>query len=287
MSFPYYENWNKFEDEDEYSRPNKDLDKNGILKTDDDAVDEYMGHHHNHEEEREFFNLPEHDKMKICEDHRLMGNFLFQEGLIPKACEQYQLALSYYEYCFPDRVEEQKLLETVQYACQCNISLCYLRLNYNRQAYESASFAIDSNKNNNPKGYFRRAQANRALDNYEAALSDLSIAKDLCPDNMAIQKEMIALKRQSSNAHRMQGIMAKNALETTHKTRSSCAENIPTSVHINDPLLHASSIPTMHTNILRPQATNTTVTLDNSPIINILLPIEPLCANLLCHDEGI
>jgi hypothetical protein len=29
--------------------------------------------------------------MKLCERHRILGNYLFQEGLYPKAAEQYQL----------------------------------------------------------------------------------------------------------------------------------------------------------------------------------------------------
>jgi hypothetical protein len=41
------------------------------------------------------FELPEAEKMKICEGHREMGNMLFAEGLefLPKAAEQYHLVL--------------------------------------------------------------------------------------------------------------------------------------------------------------------------------------------------
>jgi hypothetical protein len=44
-------------------------------------------------QERAMFELPEEDKMRRCESHRLLGNFLFSEGkhMAPKAAEQYKL----------------------------------------------------------------------------------------------------------------------------------------------------------------------------------------------------
>lgn len=39
------------------------------------------------------FELPEPEKMRRCESHRLLGNYLFNEGrhMAPKAAEQYKL----------------------------------------------------------------------------------------------------------------------------------------------------------------------------------------------------
>jgi hypothetical protein len=36
------------------------------------------------------FEQPEEDKMAFCERHRLLGNFLYDEGVLPKAAEQYK-----------------------------------------------------------------------------------------------------------------------------------------------------------------------------------------------------
>ena len=36
------------------------------------------------------FERPEHEKMAFCERHRLLGNFLYGEGVLPKAAEQYK-----------------------------------------------------------------------------------------------------------------------------------------------------------------------------------------------------
>jgi hypothetical protein len=61
-------------------------------------------HVHDHSEERKIFELEEKDKKALCERHRAKGNYLFHEGLLPKAAEQFHLALSYYGYCFPGNV---------------------------------------------------------------------------------------------------------------------------------------------------------------------------------------
>jgi hypothetical protein len=41
-------------------------------------------------QERKMFEQPEADKMAFCERHRLLGNFLYGEGVLPKAAEQYK-----------------------------------------------------------------------------------------------------------------------------------------------------------------------------------------------------
>lgn len=44
------------------------------------------------------FEQPEEDKMAFCERHRLLGNYLYSEGVLPKAAEQYKTVdvLSYW-----------------------------------------------------------------------------------------------------------------------------------------------------------------------------------------------
>lgn len=83
-----YQYWNKWEDidelklqkENEASRLNNFIEENN-----------FMGHCNDHTEERKFFELPENEKLLYCERHRLLGNYLYSEGMLPKAAEQYQL----------------------------------------------------------------------------------------------------------------------------------------------------------------------------------------------------
>ena len=168
-----------------------------------------LGHYHDHDEERKVFELPENEKMSICERHRLLGNALYQEGAVHKAAENYKLALSYYEYCFPESEEGQHNLDSVRYASLCNISLCYRRMGHLRLAVDAASKALAQASRGKPPGsgeghhaesgsakaYFRRAQAYSDLDEYSSALADLRAALCLAPNDAAILREMDNLAR--------------------------------------------------------------------------------------------
>jgi len=173
----------------------------------------YMNHRHEHSEERRIFELPEPEKLKECEQHRLLGNYLFREGLYPKAAEQYQVAMSLYEYCFPDTDEDQEALNAIRRTCTCNISLCYQRMGMLRLAVEAATQVIKEEPSH-VKAHFRRAQAYRLLDEYEHAELDLSTACRLAPMDKSAMYEMTLLRKQRRNAIQREKEIAKNMLGT-------------------------------------------------------------------------
>lgn len=156
-----YSFWSKWEDTDETQQKKHENEAKSAM----DHSAAFMGHDHDHAVERKLLEFSEIEKMNFCEKHRLKGNYLFLESIFPKAAEQYQLALSYYEYCFPDDDEAQLKLESLRHACLCNISLCFYRMGHWRMALSSAAQVIEEDKDN-AKALFRRAQAYRALDEY-------------------------------------------------------------------------------------------------------------------------
>jgi tetratricopeptide (TPR) repeat protein len=159
-----YAFWSDWEDAEEL-RHEKDREEERFRKMVAEQQADFLGHSHDHSEERKFFELPEPEKMSYCERHRIQGNYLFKEGVYPKAAEQYQLALSYYEYCFPDDDFLQKELDDLRRVCLCNISLCFYRMGYWRHAIQAATQVLQEDKNH-CKALYRRAQAYRALDEY-------------------------------------------------------------------------------------------------------------------------
>ena len=176
-----------------------------------------MGHYHDHSEERKLFELPEPDKMSICERHRLLGNVFHDEGCMHKATESYKLALSYYEYCFPESEEQQHKLDVLRYACLCNISLCYRRMSQFRLAVESASKALslggsDEGGYRKTKAYFRRAQAYCGLDEYANAQADLRAALALTPNDAVLVKELELLGRIKARGVEAEKRLAKSML---------------------------------------------------------------------------
>ena len=64
---------------------------------------------------------------------------------------------------------------------------------------------------NNPKAYFRRAQAFRALDNFAEAAADLKLAIEISPDDITLRRELIALNKQKQLYHRQEAMVAQKA----------------------------------------------------------------------------
>lgn len=159
-----YTSWSTYEDVDEltHAKEKEEAKLDGIINKSD-----MLGHYHDHSKERVFFELSEEEKFKSCEDSRIMGNYLYSEGVYPKAAENYQIAIAYYEYCFPEDNTTQNMLDDLRRACLCNISLCYLHMGYLRQSVESATVVLKETDGKHSKALFRRAQAYRALDEYE------------------------------------------------------------------------------------------------------------------------
>lgn len=186
-----YSYWSQWEDVEELTTK-KVVEEENYFKLMSRSSD-FMGHTHDHGKERQIFYLPEEEKLAFCEKHRMKGNFLFYEGIYPKAAEQYQIALSYYEYCFPETEEAQQHIDNIRHACWCNISLCYYRMGEYRRAIESASNVIKEDAQS-IKAYYRRAQAYRGLDEFSSAAEDIKRAIELSPNaDVALQREQKAL----------------------------------------------------------------------------------------------
>lgn len=160
-----YQYWDKCDVEDEEVQQAQKMSEQR-MRNYLESPGAFMGHDHDHSVERKLLEKSESEKMAYCENHRRLGNYLFLESIFPKAAEQYQLALSYYEYCFPTDEATIQELDEVRHACLCNISLCYYRMKQWRLAAQAASEVLQEDAGN-VKALYRRAQAHRALDEYE------------------------------------------------------------------------------------------------------------------------
>lgn len=197
-----YQYWDKYEEEpDHEGNEKKKQEQEERYRSYMAQPGAFMGHDHDHAIERKLFEKSEVEKMAYCENHRRLGNYLFLECIFPKAAEQYQLALSYYEYCFPEDDDMQTELDGLRHACLCNISLCYYRMKQWRMAVQAAGQVLEEDSNN-VKALYRRAQAYRALDEYESAENDILRAQGLNPADKGITREIQALHAQRWSAVR-------------------------------------------------------------------------------------
>lgn len=165
-----------------------------------------LGHCNDHGIERELFEKSEKEKMQLCERHHMLGNYLFNEGLLPKAAENYHIALSYYEYCFPEASDDQNKLDMIKVICLCNLALCEITLGSPRQALASINQAIhlieadaaaqatNYSVECKAKAYYRRYTAHKSLHDYEQAQDDLQHAISLLPGNATLIAEYAELK---------------------------------------------------------------------------------------------
>lgn len=160
-SYSKWEEWEDIEELQQIEQKEEEKLESIMCKADN------LGHYHDHKEEREFFESPEEVKLLHCERNRKLGNYYYQEGLFPKAAEHYQIAVTYYEYCFPEEDSKQVELDELRHACLCNLSACYVRMRQMRKAVECAGLVIRDTEQQHPKALFRRAQAYRHLDEYE------------------------------------------------------------------------------------------------------------------------
>lgn len=159
-----YRGWEDWTDLDELHRQ-KSMEESKVESLIDKK--DALGHVHDHSKEREFFQMKEEDKFKVCESYRKMGNYLFAEGSFDRAAELFRVAIGYYEYCFPDESERQTELDSLRFASLCNLALCYLKLRLPRKAIEVATTVISETGDTYPKAYYRLGQAYRLLDDYE------------------------------------------------------------------------------------------------------------------------
>jgi tetratricopeptide (TPR) repeat protein len=261
-----YDMWSSWEDIEEL---NETLDTE---KTKLDTLKEgssFMGHYHDHAEERRIFDLPEPEKVQHCERYRLLGNYLTIQGFYSKALEHFQIALSYYEYCFPETVEDERRLSSIRHACLCNASLCAFKLSMFRESLEYAAQILRECKKAgqpaNAKAYYRRAHAWKALGRVDCAMNDFEDALSLCPGDGIVEYEIHLLKKKRRAESQMEKQLARQMLSSSAPASASASAS---SIPMPPP------IPASGQEFVASGVTNT----DNADvlpkILNIYLPLE-------------
>ncbi|CAE8584070.1 unnamed protein product [Polarella glacialis] len=88
-----------------------------------------------------------------------------------------------------EKVEDVKRLKQ---STHLNMAACYLKLEEYKKCIDACSKALSTGSLS--KAYFRRGQANLELGNLDEAKSDFERARDLAPEDPAIEKELRRLR---------------------------------------------------------------------------------------------
>jgi len=180
---------------------------------------------HDHSAERQVYEMGTNEKISCCIGFKNHGNRFFREGQISRALEKFQMILAYFEYCFPEEPEQEKILEQLRIMASMNSSLCYLLLNKYRESLNTA-LQLTEEYPQNPKCWFRAAQAFNRLDSLDEAMSAINRARELSPHNVDVLREerIIVSKVETAKSETI-----KNAQAMFSKTKSlpDGAEKVP------------------------------------------------------------
>lgn len=124
------------------------------------------------------------------------GNHFYRTGDFLKSARKYKKVTRYYNF-FKDKEfhsSEQSPLDTFQLVNLINLAATELKLGEFDDVRFSCNAAIKIDPKNS-KAYYRRGIANLELKNYETALDDLKLARNLLPTNRAVLKEFERAKK--------------------------------------------------------------------------------------------
>uniref|UniRef100_A0A7S1F0W2 peptidylprolyl isomerase n=1 Tax=Noctiluca scintillans TaxID=2966 RepID=A0A7S1F0W2_NOCSC len=148
------------------------------------------------------------DQIKQAEEFKEAGNGQFKEGNYKRALASYHkvflyvngLQISSERSALPeesrstnvvpkDRVEDVKRLKLTT---NLNMAACYLKLDDHQKCVDTCGKVLEAGANS--KAFFRRGQAYAAMKNVEGARNDFQRARELAPDDPAINAELRRLK---------------------------------------------------------------------------------------------
>lgn len=131
--------------------------------------------------------------------HKDEGNDLFKSGDLTKASRSYRKGTSILKPLHQqNNVSENDMdtqVKSLLVSLQTNLSMVCFKQNKYQQSKDVASKVLHVDKNN-VKALYRRALASRKMKQLDAAREDLKLAITFDPDNRAVKKELLAIKKE-------------------------------------------------------------------------------------------
>ena len=134
--------------------------------------------------------------------HKDEGNDLFKSGDLTKASRSYRKGTSILKPLHQhqqnnalDNNDMDTQVKALLVSLQTNLSMVCFKQNKYQQSKDVASKVLHVDQNN-VKALYRRALASRRMKQLDAAREDLKLAIAVDPDNRAVKKELLAIKKE-------------------------------------------------------------------------------------------
>jgi hypothetical protein len=134
--------------------------------------------------------------------HKDEGNDLFKSGDLTKASRSYRKGTSILKPLHQhqqnnalDNNDMDTQVKALLVSLQTNLSMVCFKQNKYQQSKDVASKVLHVDQNN-VKALYRRALASRRMQQLDAAREDLKLAIAVEPDNRAVKKELLAIKKE-------------------------------------------------------------------------------------------
>ena len=134
--------------------------------------------------------------------HKDEGNDLFKSGDLTKASRSYRKGTSILKPLHQhqqnnalDNNDMDTQVKALLVSLQTNLSMVCFKQNKYQQSKDVASKVLHVDQNN-VKALYRRALASRRMKQLDAAREDLKLAIAADPDNRAVKKELLAIKKE-------------------------------------------------------------------------------------------
>jgi len=217
-----YEKWDKWEDIEEIEEQLKNerqklTDLRAKSDTQRPSIVPCCRGSQDRRAERKVARMTTKNRLQHMKSFRSKGNIHFKKGKHSSALQWYTKSLIYYEYCFPIDAEEKKVINRERRCCLLNCAACYLQQKQYNKCIEHCTEALDLSAGLSAKALFRRSQAYRYLDDFDAAETDLKKAKrlDRSLNNVhakVIDEEALALTADISAYKSRSEVIAKRML---------------------------------------------------------------------------
>ncbi|CAG5133011.1 unnamed protein product [Candidula unifasciata] len=175
------------------------------------------------EKTKKVYEMETPEKLEQAEIRKAKGTDLFKKGLIEKARANYNTVLDYLDGESSLEGEEKERRDALVLAARLNLAACELKLGNDAEAIKHCSEALEISPDN-PKAYFRRAQAHQNRKDFDKALKDYQQVEILEPDNKAAKNQIIVCKRKLQELHQQEKKLYANMFSNITQQRSQKTE---------------------------------------------------------------